>query len=202
MQPRSLDTPIFKTDALCAVELSAVDIPALQDFFEANPAYFIAVGGQPPGPNAAQEECDDELPAGWAFTKRWLIGIVDEAGAMIGMASIVSDLLVKNVWHIGLLVVATSLHGSGTASTIYDQLEVWMRGQGARWLRLGVVEGNAWAEHFWEKAGYIEVRKRFGVEMGARVNTLRVMAKPLAGGTLDEYLVLVTRDRPEANQSL
>jgi hypothetical protein len=29
------------------------------------------------------------------------------------------------------------------------------------------------------------------------VNDLRVMAKPLAGGTLAEYLALVARDRPE-----
>ena len=31
--------------------------------------------------------------------------------------------------------------------------------------------------------------------MGAKVNTLRVMAKPLAGGSLAEYFALVARDR-------
>jgi hypothetical protein len=34
--------------------------------------------------------------------------------------------------------------------------------------------------------------------MGARVNTVRVMMKPLAGGTLARYLSLIGRDRPEA----
>jgi hypothetical protein len=34
--------------------------------------------------------------------------------------------------------------------------------------------------------------------MGQRVNTLRVMAKPLAGGTLEQYTALVIRDRPES----
>jgi hypothetical protein len=33
-------------------------------------------------------------------------------------------------------------------------------------------------------------------------NTLRVMFKPLAGGTLEEYLSLVPRDRPEVLASL
>jgi hypothetical protein len=42
-----------------------------------------------------------------------------------------------------------------------------------------------------------EVRKRHDIEMGARTNTVRVMAKPLDGGTLREYLELVARDRPE-----
>jgi hypothetical protein len=35
------------------------------------------------------------------------------------------------------------------------------------------------------------------MQMGKLTNTVRVMAKPLAGGTLEEFLSLVPRDRPE-----
>ncbi len=73
-----------------------------------------------------------------------------------------------------------------------------MRGSGALWLRLGVVEGNLRAEHFWENSGYLDIRKREGVEMGKRLNTLRVMAKPLTAGSVSEYLAVVARDRPES----
>ena len=31
--------------------------------------------------------------------------------------------------------------------------------------------------------------------MGARVNSVRVMVKPLDGGRIDDYLALVARDR-------
>jgi len=34
--------------------------------------------------------------------------------------------------------------------------------------------------------------------MGRKSNLLRVMAKPLGGGTIAEYLALVERDRPSA----
>lgn len=34
--------------------------------------------------------------------------------------------------------------------------------------------------------------------MGTKVNTVRVMAKALAGGSLSEYLALVKRDNPQA----
>jgi len=34
--------------------------------------------------------------------------------------------------------------------------------------------------------------------MGRKSHLLRVMAKPLAGGTIAEYLALVDRDRPGA----
>jgi RimJ/RimL family protein N-acetyltransferase len=117
---------------------------------------------------------------------------------MIGMANIVSDLLAPRVWHIGLFMVATGLHGSGAAYALYRHLEHWAFDLGARWLRLGVVEGNTRAERFWERCAFVDVRKRDAVAMGKRINTLRVMAKPLAGGTLDKYLALVARDRPES----
>ena len=92
--------------------------------------------------------------------------------------------------------VAPARHGSGVAQTLYQQLERFASDSGARWLRLGVVRGNARAERFWERCGFVEVRMRRAVAMGKRVNDLRVMAKPLAGGTLGEYLSLVPRDRP------
>jgi hypothetical protein len=42
-----------------------------------------------------------------------------------------------------------TLHGGGAAHDLYKQLESWMRTNGARWSRLGVVEGNRRAERFW-----------------------------------------------------
>ena len=75
-----------------------------------------------------------------------------------------------------------------------------MRRNGADWARLGVVEGNARAERFWERLGYLEARKRCGVEMGKLTNTLRVMVKPLGGGKLPDYLSRVARDRPETKE--
>jgi RimJ/RimL family protein N-acetyltransferase len=195
---RRLDhAPIFGSGTFRAMELQEQDIPALQEFFDANPEYFLAVTGQPPEREEGHEEFHDEVPDGMPYTRKWMIGFVDESDCLIGMASVISDLLAKHVWHIGLFVVATSLHGSGAAGAMHGQLETWMRGHGAQWIRLGVVEGNARAERFWERAGYREVRKRRGVEMGARINVIRVMVKPLAAGTLVEYLARVARDRPE-----
>jgi hypothetical protein len=42
------------------------------------------------------------------------------------------------------------------------------------------------------------VRLREGLVMGQRTNTVCAMMKPLDGSTLDEYLALVSRDRPES----
>jgi RimJ/RimL family protein N-acetyltransferase len=188
--------PLFEAGSFRALELAAKDVAALQRFFEENPEYFFAVGDEPPRPDEACQEFDFMPPADYPFERKWLIGFLDGSGAMIGMAGGLSNLFSEGVWHIGLFIVATRLHGSGAALAMHRGLEDWMRGAGARWIRLGVVEGNSRAERFWEKAGYLDVRKRHGVEMGRKVNTLRVMAKPLAGGRLEEYLTRVARDRP------
>ena len=188
--------PLFGAGGLRAFEMRAEDVPALQRFFEANPEYYLAVTGEAPGDREAQEEFHSGPPADWPHTKLWPIRFVDEGGSMVAMANLVSDLLAPGVWHIGLFIVATALHGSGAAQAMYGQLEAWTHAQGAQWLRLGVVAGNARAERFWERAGYVEVRDRGGIRLGARTHTVRVMVKPLAGGTLPQYLALVVRDRP------
>jgi GNAT superfamily N-acetyltransferase len=190
--------PLFTAGSFRCFEMGAEDVSRLQKFFELNPEYHLAVGGEAPKPTEAQEEFESLPPAGWTFEKRWMLGFVGSDDAMVGMANVISDLFAEGFWHIGLFVVATSLHGGGAAHAIYSHLESWMRGRGARWLRLGVVEGNLRAERFWEKVGYMDIRKRCGVEMGKRINTLRVMAKPLANGSLSDYLDVVVRDRPES----
>jgi RimJ/RimL family protein N-acetyltransferase len=193
----SFRATLFATARFRAIELGAADVPDLQRFFEANPEYFLAVGGRGPDRSEAHEEVHGTLPEGFSFTRKWTIGFVDETGSLIGTANVVSDLLAKGVWHIGLFIVATRLHGTGMAQAVYEQLESWSHRLGARWMRLGVVEGNARAERFWERCAFTEVRKRHDIEMGARTNTVRVMARPLDGGTVREYLALVARDRPE-----
>lgn len=187
---------------LRTIELGSDDEPLLQRFFAENPAYFIAVHGEPAADNEAHEEIHGVPPAAWSFTKKWLVGYVDGAGSLVAMANVITDLLAQGVWHIGLFIVATSRHGSGDAQRLHHGLERWASGHGARWLRLGVVQGNARAERFWKSMGYAQVRTREGVAMGRLTNTLRVMVKPLQGQTIEEFLALVPRDRPEPTGSV
>jgi len=189
---------LFATDTLRAEELRAEDVPALQRFFERNPEYSLAVAGQPPAPDDAQQEFADIPPPGMPFRGRWVLKFLDTRDCIAGTASVLSDFLADGVWHVGLFIVATALHGRGVAPALYAAMEDWMVGQGAQWIRLGAVIGNERAERFWRARGYLEVRQRSGVVMGLRTNTLRVFVKPLAGGSIAEYLEKVERDRPES----
>jgi GNAT superfamily N-acetyltransferase len=189
---------LFEAAPYCAVELSSADLAEFQRFYDANPEYFRIVMGEDPQPNAARQTFEGVPPDDMPFTRKWMMAFRDEQGAIAGIADVIEDLIADDVWHVGLFIVATKLQGSGAARLMYDALEAWMRAGGARWSRLGVVAGNARAERFWERTGYRDVRTRESVRMGERVNTLRVMMKPLAGGAVDEYLQLVPRDQKGA----
>lgn len=131
------------------------------------------------------------------WDRKWLLGFVDDVDELVAYANVASDFMTDGVWLIGLFVVASSLHGTGTSEALYRALESWAYANGSRWIRIAVVVGNTRAERFWRNVGYTEVRQHAGVAMGQHVNTLRIMVKPLADGELSQYLALVARDRPD-----
>jgi GNAT superfamily N-acetyltransferase len=190
--------PVSPLPAVRTIRVGAAAVPLLQRFFDANPAYFNAVHGEPARPGEAHEEVHDPVPAGFSHGEKLVIGYQRADGELAAMASVVTDLFAARVWHIGLFIVETARHGNGDARRLHDGLEQWARSHGARWLRLGVVQGNARAERFWASCGYRLLRLREGLVMGQRTHTVCAMMKPLDGGTLDEYLALVARDRAES----
>ena len=179
------------------VELGERDLPELQRFIEANPQYWRVVMECEPPATAAREMFDDRPPADWAWERQWLVALREARGDMISIVQVTEGLLAPRVWHVGLFVTAARLHGTGGSEKAYAALERWMQASGARWVRLGVVVGNVRAERFWEKVGFSEVKRRYGIEVEGRERDLRVMVKVLGDASLRDYLELVERDRPE-----
>jgi len=105
--------PVSPIAGIRTVELTADRAPELQRFFDENPAYFLATSGEPAGPDEALDEIASELPAGWNFTKKWVVGYAQENGSLMAMANVITDLLAPAVFHIGTFIVATARHGKG-----------------------------------------------------------------------------------------
>ena len=193
----------FHTSAFAARPLRRDEVPALQDLFDASPEYFQIVNGRHAKPDEAAEEFDELPPPDMPFGGRWCLGLYTDKDELIGVAIGLSDFLAPQVWHLGLFWLATPWHGRGVAAALYRALEAWAQARGARWMRLGVVVGNARAEAFWLREGYVEVKRREAVDTGGRLNDLRVMVKPLEpGATLATYLARVGRDRQEPDKTL
>lgn len=203
---------LFAGGGLVARELVREDIAAWQAFYDANPEYFLTINDRLPPEDLAATEFDEAPPPHLPFSRQWCLGLFEAAVAraegeggdgqpaagspLAGVAMLTTDLCVPGVWHLGLFIVATRLRGSGAAQGAYEALESWVRGGGARHLRLSVVRGNGPAERFWARQGYRELRQREGIDTGGRVNTVRVLLKPLADEGIEAYLRAVPRDRP------
>ncbi len=187
---------VFASRDLRARELTTRDVPLLQALLDANPGYFKAVNGREARADEAQQEFDEEPPAHLGWTRRWFLGLFEPDGTLAGVTIVVSDLCAPRVWHVALFLLATRLHGGGAAQSTFEALEAWVRDQGAQWLRLGVVMANARARRFWQRQHFQDLRLRLGVDTGGRMNDIITCCKPLAGGSIDDYLTLVPRDAP------
>ena len=194
-----MDQMLFEAAGYRAIKLVRGDIPVIQTFLENNPEYFLLAEGRPPTETQAAAEFESELPEGWSFTEQLAIGFIDASNELTAFAFVISDLFAEGVWHLGLFIVSTEQHGQGVARHLYHALEKWFKVSGAKWVRLGVIAGNERAERFWERNGYIEVRRLDNYAMDNATHTIRVMNKPLGEAGLSQYLSLVSRDRPDAS---
>lgn len=190
---------MFATATHTVRPLERAELPALQALFEANADYFAFSNGMPPGPRAAEEEFDERPPPHLPYTQHWAAGLFAPDGRLDGTLFVVADLAAAGVWHLALLLVDQRQRGRGLAADTVAAFEAWARAGGARWLRLAVIEGNTRAERFWSRCGFQETRTRHFTDAAGRARVSRVLVKPLAGGTLDEYRAQVPRDRPQAD---
>ena len=193
----TLKSPEFMGEGWQVQIVQESDLPAVQQFFIANPQYFQKVNGVAPRVDEAWREWHDTPPVAMPYERQIMLGWLNPRGECLAIAIVVSELLAKHVWHIGLFIVAARLHGTSVTHEFYRSLENWIRNHQAQWLRLGVVVGHVQAERFWLKQGFIETRQRHGLVMGQLVNSVRVMVKPLTDLPMSVYLEQVPRDRPE-----
>ena len=197
-QPHRGTRLLFESRHFVARELRSDEVPVLQALFDTNPDYFITVNGGPPAPDEAQREFEELPPPHLSYGEHWFAGVFDRARVLKGLVVLVTDLGAQGVWHTALFFVERGLRGSGAAMELHQSLEARALASGAQWLRLGVIAGNHRAERFWAKCGYTEVRTRDLVNAAGQAKTVKVLVKPLAGGTLAEYLETVPRDAPNS----
>ena len=196
---RWINSPQSPGAGMRTVLLAQDDGPLVQSFYDANPAYFVLLTGSPAAKHAALDDLMAVPPDDFPYKRKYFIGVIDADGQLLAVADVIEDLLAAGVWHIGLFVVATALHGSGFAQRWLTSLEQWAMDGGAHYMRLGVVQTNQRAYCFWEKSGFVQVKIRTDIELGGRLHNLRVMVKPFDSGGLAPYFRLVPRDQEQAS---
>ncbi len=167
----------------------------LQAFHEANAQYWWLTHGHGPAPDDAATAFDKGPPAHMSFRAHpWSWARDRSTHAILGQFRYVVDLMAPAVWHLGFFMIDARLYGSGFALDLYGRYEALALADGARWLRLSVVEANPRARQFWLRRGYADIKRTTGAVLGARTHVQFTMVKPLGGATLADYLRAVPYD--------
>ena len=140
----------------------------VQALCEQSPDYFEIVKNEEPGKDAGHEILTD-LPVGKNISDKRVFGCFAAEGDLVAVADIIRDWKDKEEWMIGLLLILPGERNKGLGTSFHDFIKEYARANGAKKLRIAVVERNINAIIFWQKLGYQEVdrvKKKFGSNDG------------------------------------
>ena len=113
-----------------------------------------------------------EMARTTADWQRWMSPgvtfILEDAAGARGMVAGLHDETDPAVVHLMAMWVHPQMRGSGSANELVAAVVAWARSEGAKLVRLKVIQGNDRARHFYERmgfcpTGYEEVRERDGL---------------------------------------
>jgi ribosomal protein S18 acetylase RimI-like enzyme len=151
----------FRTPRLEARPASAEDLAELQDLLAATPAYHELVDGAPAGPSAATDLlADAEADADRRLLLLWPAAQGQGAGARAaGLVDLQLHWPEPGAAHVRLLLLRESLHRRGLGREAAAGIELALRRDGFRALRLSVTGENGGARAFWERIGFAPVER-------------------------------------------
>jgi ribosomal protein S18 acetylase RimI-like enzyme len=154
--PRDPSERVFELTGCFGVRLDPTRAAELQAFYEECGDYVELVTGAPPGPREA-EELLSAVPRGKTHDDKFVIGLFDAPGHLVGVLDVIRDYPGPRDWYVGLLLFGPSSRGRRLGERVTHRLEEWVRAEGGRALHLIVTEENPGAVRFWKRMGF-EVR--------------------------------------------
>lgn len=171
-------SPLFQAMDLTAERVADADVELFQPLLERGEDFFQRCFGRPTRPDEAKQTLL-ERPPGLKPEQGHLVALRDTGGQVVGILEAVSDFPAPDEWYLGLMLLAPEVRGQGRGEAVIRAYEAWLRGQGARLLRLAVAEPNPAALRFWTRMGFREEKWVGPLEMGLLTYRLLRMTKPL-----------------------
>ncbi len=152
-RPRDPSERVFELTGCFGVRLDEGRRDELQAFYESCRDYVELITGTAPGPREA-DELLTELPRGKRPEDKFVVGLFDAPGHLVGVLDVIRDYPAEDEWYVGLLLFGPSSRGRGLGERVYRRLEEWVRAQGGRAIHLIVQEQNPGALRFWKRMGF------------------------------------------------
>ncbi|HUL60794.1 MAG TPA: GNAT family N-acetyltransferase [Anaeromyxobacteraceae bacterium] len=144
---------VFELTGCFGVRLDESRAPELQAFYEECRDYVELITGAPPGPHEAVDLLR-ALPRGKAQSDKFVIGLFDAPGHLVGVLDVIRDYPAPQEWYLGLLLFGPSSRGRRLGDRVYHRLEEWVRAVGGKAIHLIVEEQNPDAIRFWKRMGF------------------------------------------------
>jgi ribosomal protein S18 acetylase RimI-like enzyme len=177
-RPRDPSERVFELTGCFGVRLDEARREELQAFYEGCADYVELITGQPPGPNEAQELLES-LPRGKTHDDKFVIGLFDAPGHLVGVLDVVRDYPKRDEWFLGLLMLRPQWRNRGMGERVYRRLEEWVRASGGKAIHLIVQEQNPGALRFWQRMGF-ELKGMGKQQLKARENVYLRLTRDLA----------------------
>ena len=154
--------------------LTSDDAELLQRLFDQCADYNLIVEGEPAPPTAAHE-LFQETPPGRSLADKFVFGLVNRRGEIVGVLEGMCNYPEERVWWIGLLLLAPAIRQRGIGRTMLNGFSNYVRSQNGLAIMLGVVAENYLAYKFWRQMGFEEVRITEPRQFGKKRQTVTVM---------------------------
>jgi ribosomal protein S18 acetylase RimI-like enzyme len=148
----------------------------LQALCERCADYTLIVEGETVSPNAARELLQD-TPPGRSPDDKFVYGILDKQGDVVGVLEGMRNYPEENIWWIGLLMLTPETRGCGIGRKVVQSFFEYVRSQQGTAVMLGVVEENRSAYKFWQQVGFELVRQTEPRLFGKKTQVVYVMKK-------------------------
>ena len=159
--------------------LTEDDGAAIQQLCERCDDYFDLITGLPPG-SAEAQSLFIALPEGSGYEDKALLGVfMAPDDTLIGVIDIVRDAPELGEWWLGALLLDPAHRNHGLGTRLVAALEAWMAAQGARSVRVSVLEQNTRALAFWQRQGYAEITREPPHVLGAKESIAIILRHPL-----------------------
>jgi ribosomal protein S18 acetylase RimI-like enzyme len=120
-----------------------------------------------------------ESPPGFDLKDKHVLAVVNSSKQIEGIIDLVVGYPEKDIWFIGLILVAPTFRRNGIGTKIIHEIEKLVNKAGGKEIRLGVVEENSNAFNFWKKNEYRLLNIRPPVKFGLKEHRVMIFQKKL-----------------------
>jgi ribosomal protein S18 acetylase RimI-like enzyme len=146
----------------------------LQRMLEHCDDFHLLVEGVPTYPYAA-EDIFLSVPPGKDPEEKFILGILNAAGDIVGVLEGLPGYPQPDIWWIGLLLLTPETRGKGLGRRVVQRFCERARELGTSAVMLGVVEENQAGLRFWQRLGFSEVSQTEPRPFGNKMHVVHVM---------------------------